>query len=109
MLVIADVLCDLAHLPMAVIFRGYIHVLERCVLYYRYVDYPVPDILEMIGRANRPLVDENGEYTHTYMYCTLAPQAVLYVSVHSASPPPPRCGHLAVSELQERILQEVPL
>ena len=27
----------------------------------RYVDYPVPDILEMIGRANRPLVDESGK------------------------------------------------
>ena len=26
----------------------------------RYVDYPVPDLLEMIGRANRPLVDESG-------------------------------------------------
>ncbi|CAI8023511.1 U5 small nuclear ribonucleoprotein 200 kDa helicase [Geodia barretti] len=27
---------------------------------HRYVDYPVPDLLEMIGRANRPLVDESG-------------------------------------------------
>ena len=26
----------------------------------RYVDYPVTDILQMMGRANRPLIDENG-------------------------------------------------
>lgn len=31
-----------------------------CVVSLRYVDYPVPDLLEMIGRANRPLVDESG-------------------------------------------------
>lgn len=27
---------------------------------HRYVDYPVTDILQMIGRANRPLIDDNG-------------------------------------------------
>ena len=26
----------------------------------RYVDYPVTDILQMIGQANRPLIDDSG-------------------------------------------------
>lgn len=26
----------------------------------RYVDYPVTDILQMLGRANRPLIDDSG-------------------------------------------------
>ena len=30
-------------------------------LFHRYVDYPVMDILQMLGRANRPLVDDNSE------------------------------------------------
>ena len=28
---------------------------------YRYVDYPVTDVLQMLGRANRPLVDDSSE------------------------------------------------
>lgn len=28
---------------------------------FRYVDYPVTDILQMIGRANRPLIDDSSE------------------------------------------------
>ena len=27
----------------------------------RYVDYPVTDVLQMIGRANRPLLDDSGK------------------------------------------------
>ena len=27
----------------------------------RYVDYPVTDILQMIGHANRPLIDDDGK------------------------------------------------
>ena len=38
---------------------GSAYILCDC-LSTRYVDYPVPDLLEMIGRANRPLVDESG-------------------------------------------------
>ncbi len=29
------------------------------IIVYRYVDYQVTDILQMIGRANRPLIDDN--------------------------------------------------
>ena len=27
------------------------------------MDYPVTDILQMIGRANRPLIDDSGEWS----------------------------------------------
>lgn len=30
-------------------------------LFYSYEDYPVPDVLQMIGRANRPLTDQEGK------------------------------------------------
>ena len=29
--------------------------------HYSYVDYPVTDVLQMIGRANRPLLDDSGK------------------------------------------------
>ena len=29
-------------------------------MFCRYVDYPVTDILQMLGRANRPLIDDSG-------------------------------------------------
>lgn len=34
----------------------------HCLLaiFCRYVDYPVTDILQMIGQANRPLIDDSG-------------------------------------------------
>ena len=32
---------------------------------FRYVDYPVTDILQMIGRANRPLIDDSSECAGT--------------------------------------------
>ena len=32
---------------------------------FRYVDYPVTDILQMIGRANRPLIDDSSKCTGT--------------------------------------------
>ena len=28
---------------------------------YSYVDYPITDVLQMIGRANRPLLDDSGK------------------------------------------------
>jgi len=31
---------------------------------HRYVDYPVTDILQMIGRANRPLIDDSGKWSN---------------------------------------------
>lgn len=34
-------------------------------LFYRYEDYPVPDVLQMIGRANRPLTDQEGKEIFT--------------------------------------------
>ena len=30
-------------------------------IFSRYVDYPVTDILQMIGRANRPLIDDSSK------------------------------------------------
>ena len=30
-----------------------------CTCVFRYVDYPVTDILQMIGQANRPLIDDS--------------------------------------------------
>ena len=50
----------------------------------RYVDYPVPDILEMIGRANRPLVDESGEHVLTQSH---TPAHVCTCSCLSPNPP----------------------
>ena len=32
-------------------------------IFSRYVDYPVTDILQMIGRANRPLIDDSSKCT----------------------------------------------
>ena len=32
-----------------------------CFSFCRYVDYPVTDVLQMIGRANRPLLDDSGK------------------------------------------------
>ena len=29
--------------------------------HHAYEDYPVPDVLQMVGRANRPLIDDEGE------------------------------------------------
>lgn len=34
-------------------------------LFYSYEDYPVPDVLQMIGRANRPLTDQEGKEIFT--------------------------------------------
>ncbi|KAK2558441.1 U5 small nuclear ribonucleoprotein 200 kDa helicase [Acropora cervicornis] len=31
---------------------------------HAYVDYPVTDVLQMIGRANRPLLDDSGKASH---------------------------------------------
>ena len=36
-------------------------VLNIVILFDRYVDYPVTDVLHMIGRANRPLLDDSGK------------------------------------------------
>ena len=57
---------------------------------FRYVDYPVTDILQMIGRANRPLIDDN---------CKLEPE--MYLLDLS---PLSRCGYSLVSDIKERIL-----
>lgn len=35
-------------------------------LFYSYEDYPVPDVLQMIGRANRPLTDQEGKEIFTW-------------------------------------------
>lgn len=56
---------------------------------FRYVDYPVTDILQMIGRANRPLIDDN---------CKL--ELVMYLDLSPLS----RCGCSLVSDIKERIL-----
>ena len=75
----------------------------------RYVDYPVPDILEMIGRANRPLVDESGKsLNELFLTRHNSPLASFYASV-SLALLHARCGYSALSELQEGVLQEVPL
>lgn len=46
-----------------------VHCFHRVMFYLfpvhctsSYVDYPVTDVLQMIGRANRPLIDDNGMY-----------------------------------------------
>lgn len=28
--------------------------------YLRYVDYPIYDVLQMVGKANRPMLDDEG-------------------------------------------------
>ena len=33
---------------------------------HAYEDYPVTDVLQMIGRANRPITDEEGLYINFY-------------------------------------------
>lgn len=30
--------------------------------HHAYEDYPIPEVLQMIGRANRPVVDEEGRF-----------------------------------------------
>lgn len=30
-------------------------------LIFRYEDYPVTDVLQMVGRANRPIIDDDGK------------------------------------------------
>lgn len=35
-------------------------MLSMLCVCYSYEDYPVPDVLQMIGRANRPLTDQEG-------------------------------------------------
>lgn len=37
-------------------------MIQSWYIHPRYVDYPVTDILQMIGRANRPLIDDSGTY-----------------------------------------------
>jgi len=39
------------------LFICYIWVLSLS----RYEDYPVPDVLQMVGRANRPITDNEGK------------------------------------------------
>ena len=51
---------------------------------YRYVDYAVTDILQMVGQANRPVLDTNGmcvylTYDHIYL-------CVVYVYIHICIP-----------------------
>jgi len=29
-------------------------------LFLRYVDYPIYDVLQMVGKANRPMLDDEG-------------------------------------------------
>ena len=36
---------------------------------HAYEDYPVTDILQMIGRANRPLIDDEGQLIFSYLFC----------------------------------------
>lgn len=36
-------------------------VILSCFVVCSYVDYPVTDVLQMIGRANRPLLDDSGK------------------------------------------------
>ena len=45
---------------------------------YRYVDYQVTDILQMIGRANRPLIDDSSKY-NPFLY-PFSPS--IYLSIH---------------------------
>lgn len=42
---------------VAVAFRGASLTLSLCP---RYVDYPIYDVLQMVGHANRPLQDDEG-------------------------------------------------
>ena len=38
-----------------------VHSRILCSVACSYVDYPVTDVLQMIGRANRPLLDDSGK------------------------------------------------
>ena len=38
---------------------------------YRYVDYAVTDILQMVGQANRPVLDTNGMCISNLYLCVV--------------------------------------
>ena len=83
-----------------------------CCNVYRYVDYAVTDILQMVGQANRPVLDTNGvcavcvcvTYDHIYLCCPCCMYVCTYAILHLFS-------HLCldVSKHKERVLQEISL
>lgn len=46
------------------------NLIRRCLLTvsfdFRYEDYPVTDVLQMVGRANRPMIDNEGLFHYSW-------------------------------------------
>ena len=64
-----------------------------CCCLCRYVDYPVTDIIQMLGRANRPLIDDSDaavllcqsskkEFYKKFLYEPLPVEVWLYLLIY---------------------------
>lgn len=45
---------------------------------HAYEDYPVPDVLQMLGRANRPQIDDEGRHFFVLVYGLLKLLVILF-------------------------------
>ena len=48
------------HVHAHVFVHVYVYVFMYTMCNYRYVDFPVTDVLQMMGRAGRPQFDQQG-------------------------------------------------
>ena len=49
---------------------------------FRYMDYPITDVLQMVGRANRPLIDDAGNHIYRkYHLSELPPDGLENIAI----------------------------